>query len=275
MMTHDIYNYLFHARAVITHHVDPHQVPPQDFVGDEWLRFMHWVHSPSAYGYGFTAYMIIPYVLGAGKLTFSLYIYKLMSLGWYLLAIWLIGKIAARTKSLSPVLAQLLFAGNPLIIMEWLVNAHNENMMVTLMLLSWYLVGQGRYITGVVALVYSTLSKYAAVLIAPGLVLMRIIGERWALILTSLILLGVPFLYHYNSQYQIWYITWALPFVILTGRRYLIAATIGYALGGLLTYVPYIATGFWMLTPATRSLYFAVPSFAGLLISLGMRKLKI
>lgn len=275
MMTHDVFNYLFHARVVITHHANPHLVAPQVFVGDEWLRFMHWVHSPSAYGYGFTAYMIIPYVLGLGKLVPSLYLYKLMSFFWYLLAVWLVGKITARTKTIAASTAQLLFALNPIIIMEWLINAHNESMMVTLMLLSWYLVGHKKLLSGTLALTIGALAKYAAVLLIPGLLMSRIFGEQRALYLTSLILLLAPFFYHYNSQYQIWYITWALPFVVLTGNRYLIAATLGYSLGGLLTYVPYIATGFWSLTPSDRSLYFIVPTLVALLISVVVRKLRL
>jgi hypothetical protein len=265
MFTHDIFNYLFHAKAVVTHGANPHLVPPQEFLGEEWLRFMHWVHTPSAYGYGFTAYMIIPYVLGFTKLTFSLYLYKLLSFGWYLLAIWLIGKIAKRSKLINPTLAQLLFAGNPLVIMEWLVNAHNESLMITLMLLSWYLWGGGRVVSSILTLTLATLNKYAAILIAPALLLSRLIGEHKALLLSTLILLVAPFLYHYPTQYQVWYITWALPFAILSGNRYLIAGTIGYSLGGLLTYLPYVKTGLWSLSPSDRELLFLSSSAISLL----------
>ncbi len=262
MLTHDVFNYLFHARIVVTYHANPHVLAPQVFTGDEWLRFMHWVHAPSAYGPVFTAIMIVPYILGLTKLTGSLICYKLLAWASYLLSTILVGKIARRGMTINDNKAQLLFAFNPIILSEWLINAHNEVLMVTLMLLSWWLVGEKKYTKGWLSLLLSAGLKYAAILIAPALILWRWVGEHIALVVATMCLLVVPFFYHFDWQYQIWYITWAVPFAILTGRKQFIGVTTGYAIGGMLIYAPYIATGFWSLTVTAKLLYLLVPAAA-------------
>ncbi|MEI6690943.1 MAG: hypothetical protein WCL07_04315 [bacterium] len=266
MLTHDIFNYLFHARIVVNYHANPHLLAPQVFVGDPWLRFMHWVHSPSAYGPVFTATMLVPYLVGMTKLTTSLLAYKLLACASYLLAIYLVGEIAKRNKLIDPNKARLLVALNPIILTEWLINAHNEVLMVTLMLLAWWMVGENKLWRGWSAIALSAGLKYAAILVAPALLLWKFVGERWALWIAVLSLVITPFVYHFDFQYQIWYITWAIPFAIITGNRKLIAAILGYSIGGMLIYAPYIATGFWNLTPMTKILYLVSPAALMLIV---------
>jgi hypothetical protein len=247
MLSSDVFKYLFAGREVLVYHANPHQVAPQVFEGDAWLRFMRWIHTPSPYGPVMTGIAIITYTLGLGKFTLTLYLYKLMNWGWYLLAFWLIGKM---TKSWR---AQWAFALHPLILMEWLMNGHNDAAMITLALLAIYMVSSGRRLLSWVVLILSIGIKYVTVLFVP-LVVLPTWKRTWVQGAVLVLLALAPLLYHYSYQYQPWYVTWLIPLGLLLGNVAIEGAILAYALGALLRYLPFIATGLWQGTATTFTL---------------------
>lgn len=255
----DVFKYLFAAKELLLYHANPHTVAPQVFADDTWLRFMRWIHTPSPYGPVMTGLAIPPYLLGLGKFVPTLYLYKLMSLGWYLLSIWLVGRLSSR----RPVLAQLFFALNPLILTEWLVNAHNDAPMITLLLLTLYLHKQGRVGWSLLSLLLSIGIKYVTVLALPITFLSKKFAPIYIQYSLFFVLLLAPLLYHYSTQYQPWYVTWLVPLAALSGSRVMMSLTAAYSLGALLRYTPFIQTGLWHARP----LYFAFLTFAPLLVT--------
>ncbi len=253
LLSSDVFKYLFAAKELVLYHTNPHVVAPQVFEGDTWLRFMRWIHTPSPYGPVMTALAIPPYLLALGKFVPALYLFKLAQLGWYLLSIWLIGRLAANRK----VVAQLVFALNPLILVEWLTNAHNDAPMITLLLLALYLIKIGKRIPAFLVLLLSIGIKYVTVFGLLYLTFQKL--PRKIMVALSLIILTLaPLLYHYSYQYQPWYVTWIIPFVALSGVPALIWLATAYSLGAFLRYLPFIGTGLWQGTAQ----YFALLTFA-------------
>lgn len=256
-LSSDVFKYLFAAKELLVYHVNPHVIAPQVFEGDNWLRFMRWIHTPSPYGPVMTALAIPYYLLGYGKFVPTLYLFKLDQIFWYLLSIYLIGKLAPK----KPVLAQLIFALNPLILVEWLVNAHNDAPMIALLLLSYYLLTQSKRVYSLLSLALSVGIKYVTIIFLPILLLPKLfkINSLSPIYYLLSTLFLAPLLYHYSYQYQPWYVTWIIPFAALSGSRPIIAMTVAYSIGSFLRYIPYISTGLWIGTPMTFGLLSFTP----------------
>ena len=270
-LSHDVFKYLFSGRMVVDYGLNPHLFSPDQVVGDDWLRFLRWVHTPSPYGPFMTVLASAYYLLGAGKFVPTLYLFKLDQIGWYILAIFLIGKLSGKiTKSKNKaVISQLIFALNPLILVEWLVNAHNDAPMITLLLLSLYLLTQKKRLLSLTSLIFSVAIKYITIIFLP-LILLK---KRLKLTTMTYYLLSVltlaPLLYKYSFQYQPWYVTWLIPLVAILPLSPLTYIVTAYSLGSLLRYIPFIRTGLWGATPVTFALYsFAPPVIAGVVIFL-------
>ncbi|RLA73426.1 MAG: hypothetical protein DRG30_06370 [Epsilonproteobacteria bacterium] len=273
-LSHDVFKYLFAGRMVVDYGLNPHIIPPNHIVGDDWLRFLRWVHTPSPYGPFMTILAIIYYVLGMGKFVPTLYLFKLDQIAWYGLAIFLIGKLSNKiTKDKSKVvLSQLIFALNPLILIEWLVNAHNDAPMITLMLLSIYLLTQKKRLSSFFALTFSVGIKYVTIIFLPFIFLKKKFSTKFIVHYLLLILTLTPLLYRYSFQYQPWYVTWLIPLVAILPLFPLTYIVIAYSFGSLLRYIPFIRTGLWGATPSAFALYsFAPPIFVALIIFITRR----
>jgi hypothetical protein len=258
MLSSDVFKYLFSAKTVVLYHANPHQVAPQVFEGDLWLRFMRWIHTPSPYGPFQTALAIPYYVISLGKFTPMLYLYKFDQLFWYVLSIWSLGKLGVNVRS------RLFFALNPLILIEWLVNAHNDAIMISLALFSLVAVRQGRGILAWISLILSIGVKYITVIFLPIIIIFKKLTTLSIAYWSLIILFLAPLLYHYSYQYQPWYVTWLIPFAALSASPVIMGLTTAYSFGALLRYLPFIQTGLWQ----GSALYFALLTFLPLLLAI-------
>jgi hypothetical protein len=208
-----------------------------------------------------TALAIPYYLLGFGKFVPTLYLFKLDQIFWYLLSIWIIGKVAKN----RPVLCQLAFALNPLVLIEWLVNAHNDAPMIALLLTSYYLWEKGKTGWSFISLLFSIGIKYVTVIFLPVLLIPKLFRKYpQSTIYYLLATLAItPILYHYSSQYQPWYVTWIIPFAAISGSVPVLSLATAYSLGALLRYLPFISQGLWIGTGR----YFALLTFAPLVFT--------
>lgn len=259
LLSSDVFKYLFSAKEVLVYHANPHTVPPQVFEGDTWLRFMRWIHTPNPYGPVMTALAIPYYVLGFGKFVPSLYLFKLDQIFWYGLSIWVIGKLAGKRS----VLAQLFFALNPLVLIEWLVNAHNDAPMISLLLLSLYFLSISKRLPSLISLLFSIGIKYATVFFLPVLLLYRKLSLPTIVHYSLIVLFLMPLLYHYQTQFQPWYVTWLVPFAALSSSPVIMTLTAAYSFGALLRYIPFIQLGLWQ----GSGTYFALLTFTPLALT--------
>lgn len=256
MLSSDVFKYLFAAKEILVYHANPYLVTPNSFEGDTWLRFMRWVHTTMPYGPVFIASTIPYYILGLGKFTLVLYLFKLDQVAWYLLTIYLLGK-------LKGIKAQLFFALNPLVLMEWLTNAHNDAMMIALLMAAIYLVSIKERVWAFVTLMLSIGVKYVTVIFLPFIFLKKF--KLQAVI--SFLLLGLflsPLLYHYSWQYQPWYVTWLIPLAAMHENRVVRSGVLVYSLSVFSRYLYFVGTGSWLGTP----LWHALMTFAPVILIL-------
>lgn len=129
-LSHDFFNYLFDAKIVSYYHQNPYIRAAWDFPADPDLRFMHWVQRTYPYGPVFLVLTVIPSFVSFGKFIISFVLFK---------ALWSFMYVAA-TAALTRVNKKvaLFFATSPLIIVEGLINGHNDLIAVTFGLMALY-----------------------------------------------------------------------------------------------------------------------------------------
>ena len=129
-LSHDFLKYMFDAKILTFYHKNPYLFRPIDFSYDPWLRFMQWVHQSYRYGWTFLAIIIIPSALSMGKFLLSFVFLKITFAAFYILSVFCLGKMNKRWA--------IIFATHPLIIIEGLVNGHNDIIGVSLVIIGIY-----------------------------------------------------------------------------------------------------------------------------------------
>lgn len=262
-LSHDIYNYIFNAKAVAIYHMDPHLLSALEIApSDDWVRFMHNVHTTAPYGRFWTFVTLIPFYLGVGKfLTTYLAFKAFMAMGLGLLA-YVQWKMIDEKKELA------LFLLNPLVLIETLMNGHNDVWMMGLALASLMLVYKTKKpfsVTTVISLgllFLSTQIKLATLLLLPIWVLfifrqfsknenypsaswvtriLRMTYRYWAEL--SSLLLFIPLLTDRSQQFNPWYLIWPLTFFPFFRSRYMKILLITFSVTSLLRYIPFLFAG--------------------------------
>lgn len=261
MLSYDVFNYMFHGKILWFYHASPHAHAPLEYTGDLWLRFMRWVHTPSAYGQVFTAIESPAYLLGMGKFVPVLYLMKLTMTGFFVWCIYLVGRIGdllGFTKA-KIVQSQLLLALNPFLLLDVVVNGHNDAVMMALFLVALYYSIKGKIGSSLVALALSVGTKFVTALTVPIYLIrdpkMKILFSFFALLLPVIVSPG---------RFQPWYLVWAIIPAALVDHVLVRTWVILASLAGLIFYIPYIATGFWVNSIQFVAFIVYLPIFASI-----------
>ena len=230
-LSHDFFNYLFDAKIFTFYHQNPYLHRGLDFPHDPWIRFMHWTHRTYPYGPVFLGLTIIPSFLSFGKFILSYFFFKLLWLAFYLLSVFYLKKMNNKWA--------IVFATHPLIIIEGLVNLHND------------FIGLALAIIGIYFLLRTKKSWLArGLLILSGgikYITLPLIGLfKKRKLVNYLILLAIIALLSYLSLFreiQPWYFLALFAFLPFFPK--LIEKLDIFFFGLLLSYYPYIAFGGW------------------------------
>jgi len=264
MLSYDIFNYMFHGKILWLYGANPHTVAPISFEGDLWLRFMRWVHTPSAYGPIFTVIESPAYLLGFGKFVPVLYLMKATMILFYIWCVSLVGQIGSQLKLNKNVivLSQLLLAFNPFLWLELVVNGHNDAVMLALLLYAIKVSLDNKKVLSFTSLILSIGVKYVTAVTAPFFLLKN---NQLKIILITLSLL-LPVLFS-PGRFQPWYLVWPLvPAVLIDAKwaRFWILTT---SMGCLAYYSVYVLTGFWNLSELNRLLIIYGPTTLSILFA--------
>lgn len=233
MLSYDVFNYMFHGKILWLYHANPHTHAPLEFQNDLWLRFMRWVHTPSAYGPIFTLIESPAYLLGFGKFVPTLYLMKATMTAFFVWIIYLVGQLRGLR-------AQLLVAFNPFLLLELAVNSHNDAVMIAYAIFALVLWQQKRNGLSVISLLLSIGVKFVTILSLPMFLLTNFKSQvRLLSIFLYLPVLLLP------ARFQSWYLVWSLLPASLIDTSWSRAWLILTSFAGLVYYLPYVATGFW------------------------------
>lgn len=261
-LSSDLFNYIFDAKIIVHYHASPYTHRPLDFAGDEWLRFMRWVHRYSPYGPLWLAASMIPAILGFGKFTLNFLAFKIFIASFHLINSYLIFKILRKIGNKNILSGTAFYALNPLFLIEGVANAHNDIVLATFLILIIYLWVNGQKARSIIALILGTLIKYIPILNLPWLILAtlekkKVNYEKIILLsLASMTILTfifstfpirIPFVSGGSTQvqFQPWYLFWTIPYIALVPIWPLMVLGISISLGASLRYLPFLFYGDW------------------------------
>jgi hypothetical protein len=245
--SHDIFNYMFWARIATYYNLSPYQFKPLDFPDDSWIRFMHWTHVTYNHGPVFLLLSLIPSFLGFNKFLLILVNFKLLFSLSFLGSAYLIRKIIEKIKPENKVFALTFFAFNPLIIIESLVSAHNDILMLFFALISFYLLMIRKNLLSVLTLLVSVGVKFLTVSFLP-LYLLTFFSKKvnWPLLLKMIItffLISLIPAIGEREPYP-WYFVSVIGLAsLVVNSRFIRITIIGLSLGLLMRYAPFLYFG--------------------------------
>ncbi len=170
LFSNDVFSYIFTGRILTIYHADPMNTVPAQFQRDPYLPWITQPGVPNIYGPLWLAITSLLVGVGNSPIT-TLLLFKGLALLSHLvncLLIWaILGKIAPARR----LPGTLLYAWNPLALVELAGNGHNDGLLICLLLLaSWLLVQQrgGWYDAGAFAFTGLAISlNFVGLIFAP------------------------------------------------------------------------------------------------------------
>jgi alpha-1,6-mannosyltransferase len=137
LLSTDVFSYIAYARMGVLHGLDPYTHAPFDISGDPIYKYVgtDWIHAATAYG---PLYTLLSYPLALLGVVGAVWGMKVIAVAACLCVLWLTWR-CARARGLEPKFALLLVGANPLVVIYSLASAHNDFLMIALMMTAVYL----------------------------------------------------------------------------------------------------------------------------------------
>jgi alpha-1,6-mannosyltransferase len=192
LLSTDVFSYIAYARMGVEHGINPYTHGPIAIAHDPVYHYVgqDWKHVATAYG---PLYTLLSYPLAPLGVKGALWGMKLLAL------LASIGTLAltwrcARARELNPVAAILAVGANPLYLIYGVGGAHNDLIMLLLMMAAVSLTFAGRDATAAASVLAGALVKATVAVLLPFMILAR---RASAQILAAAAALGVGLLIGY------------------------------------------------------------------------------
>jgi hypothetical protein len=226
------------------------------------LSFMRWTHRNYPYGPVWLGVTIPLSYLGLNYFLPTFFLFKAFIAGAFLGVVWLIQKIVQETKTVDKKAALVFFALNPFVLIESVVSAHVDIVMIFFLLLGIYFLVKKKYGMSYVGFLLSYGVKFAStayslpihigVIIgfAVGLYLFAKIQKKlsWSMwfIIFGLFMIIPVVLASVRSNFQPWYLLSLFPFfAFVSNKKYIWIPLMITSFAVLFEYVPYLYVGNW------------------------------
>jgi alpha-1,6-mannosyltransferase len=171
LISQDVFSYIAYARMGVEHGINPYLHGPISIKHDPIYRYVgeDWKHVATAYGplYTLLSYPLAP--LGLKGALWGMKLEALLASVGTLILTWR----CARTRELNPVLALLAVGANPLYVIYGLGGAHNDLIMLLLMMAAVALTFARRDAWAGATVVAGALVKATVAVLLPFMILSR------------------------------------------------------------------------------------------------------
>ncbi len=250
--SYDLFNYIFDAKIVTHYHLNPYQHKALDFAQDPMLSFMHWVERTYPYG-PLWLVITLPFSFMGGQIfLITFYLFKIIASLSYVGTAFFVERIVQKTTPKNSLFSLVLFALSPLVIIEALVSAHNDIVMIFLSTMALYLLINKQYVTSFTSFIASVTVKFATGIWLPlWLVLAWYQKSKRQipyelLVMTGAVLSVIPVvLATTRTNFQPWYFLYMLPFAALLKKPFIFIPYSIFSFFALLQYIPFLYTGNW------------------------------
>jgi alpha-1,6-mannosyltransferase len=177
----DVYNYLFQGRMWAKYGSNPLVVAPSAFPQDPLMRLTGgWADQTAPYGPLWVMLSALPNWLAGDNLLANLLLFKLLALLSYLGCGALIVLMLGRSTPQYQAAGFVLFAWNPLALLEVPGHGHNDATMMMFMLGAMLLLYSSSRLASPAAFALSILTKYTTIILFPlFLIRLSLVEPRW------------------------------------------------------------------------------------------------
>jgi hypothetical protein len=130
----DIYDYIARGRITGVHRDNPYVQKPEQYPGDPFMEYASWKDKTAAYGPVWEVLSGFISRLAGDRLWPNVIVHKGLALASYFACVVIIAAILQRVAPKRALAGTLLFAWNPLILLEGVANGHNDLLMTALIL---------------------------------------------------------------------------------------------------------------------------------------------
>ncbi len=251
--SYDLFNYIFDAKIVTFYNENPYFHKALDYPNDPMLSFMRWTHRLYPYGPIWLGITIPISFIGLQIFIVTFALFKLLIAGFFIGSCYLIQKINKNLNKDDGNFGLVLFALNPLIIIESLISSHNDIVMIFFALWGIYLFFNGRKILAFLLIIISSQVKIPTIaLILPIVLSFEPLASKLNIDKNKLILLFISSMTIVlifvltKMEIQPWYFLWILPFIAIHPKnKYLSIFIFNISLGLILRYTVFIFNGNW------------------------------
>jgi hypothetical protein len=249
--SYDLFNYVFDAKILTFYHLNPYNYKALDFPNDPMLGFMHWTHRLYPYGPAWLAITLPVSILGFQKLVLTLLLFKALIIAGYFMCCWSIFQIFKKIEGKELVLPLVLFALNPLVLVEGLVSAHNDLLMMGVALVAVVFLLERKLWPAWLLLVLSIGLKFATGALLPIFFWLTFFPPKKPDLNKILLYCGLLMAFSViaasiRTEIQPWYLLYVLPFAALSYKtKWFYWPVTVLSLGLLLQYLPYLYLGNW------------------------------
>ena len=165
LLSGDVYSYISFGRIATIYGANPFIDPPAAFPFDPYFHLVGWVNVPSVYGPTWIYLsMVVTALVEATVPHIVTYVlaYKVLALGLHLLNGVFLWRILTYWRPDQRTWGTALYLLNPLALTEFASNAHNDVLMITLILVAILLHLRGYWVGAVAALTLAVLAKWIA-----------------------------------------------------------------------------------------------------------------
>ncbi len=160
VLSADIYHYALFGRMVTFYSLNPYVVPGDAISGDPLWPFVFWRNVTTHYGPVWTLISAGAAALGGQSVLLTVLWFKGVATLFNLANGVLVFLLARRLTGGDGLVPLLLYAWNPLILVETAGSGHNDAAMMTFALLGLLLAMHGRTLVGLAVLLLSVMVKY-------------------------------------------------------------------------------------------------------------------
>ena len=251
--SYDLFNYIFDAKIITQYQQNPYEHKALDYAGDPMLSFMRWTHRVYPYGPGWLTLTTPLSFVGLQIFLPTFFLFKFLMAASFVGSVYFIGKILQKIKPERELFGIVFFALNPLVLIEALVSAHLDIVMIFFGLWAFYLLLTKKYIFSLVVFAFSVSIKFATVFLLPVYLMVWYLFYKkkninWHMVfLVSTVLMAVTvYVASTRTNFQPWYLLLPLAFAAFSAWAfYVLLPAIIISSFSLLTYVPFLFTGNW------------------------------
>ncbi|MGH7203664.1 MAG: hypothetical protein ACREHC_04440 [Candidatus Levyibacteriota bacterium] len=252
--SYDIFNYIFDAKIITHYHANPYVHKALDYPGDPMLAFMHWTHREYPYGPVWLGLTVPLSFIGMQIFLITFFFFKMLMALSFLGTVYFIGKIFQKLFPQREIFGLIFFGLNPLVLIESLVSAHIDIVMMFLAVAAFSFLISQNYSKTYILLMLSIGIKFLTGILLPVFIVIHVMQHRkkainwdsmFGLILI-LLMVGVVVESKQSGNFQPWYLLAPLSFsAFLVHKYYVLILTIVISVVSLFLYLPYLYLGNW------------------------------